>query len=230
MDFQRTRGGLRLSQHGVVVSEIRLRPGPTHSVFDILAALVSVARPIGRVGILGFAGGGMMAPLRRLGFLGPVVAVDLDCESHGLFVEHCGLWAGLVEFHHGDAVEWLRSQRSEFGVLVEDLSIPSAGDVFKPEVSWKVLPRLMGDRLVPGGVAILNQLPCGDGTWPQTWEGLELRVGPVLTVRLDDFENRIVVAGSALGSARALGAQLREALRRLGSKQADRFQIRSGIG
>ena len=61
MDITATRHGLRLSQHGVVISEMRTAAGPTHSVFDVLAALVPLLAPRGRVGVLGFAGGGMMA-------------------------------------------------------------------------------------------------------------------------------------------------------------------------
>ena len=59
MDITSTKHGLRLSQHGVVISEMRATPGPTHSVFDVLAALVAVLMPAGRIGVLGFAGGGM---------------------------------------------------------------------------------------------------------------------------------------------------------------------------
>jgi hypothetical protein len=230
MDLQRTRGGIRLSQHGVVISEMRLRPGPTHSVFDILASLVALLSSPGRVGVLGFAGGGMMAPLRQAGFSGPVDAVDLDSTSYGLFARHCGDWAGEVNWHQGDAVEWLRAQERTFSILIEDLSVPRAGDVFKPRVSWEVLPELMSQRLVPGGVAILNQIPDEDGSWPQTWPGLSREMGPVFTLGLDDFENRIVVAGGNIGTARSLAARLRAALRRMGSRQAGRLQVRTGLG
>jgi hypothetical protein len=50
-----TKHGLRLSQHGVVISELRTTPGPTHSVVDVLAALIAVLAPAGRIGVLGFA-------------------------------------------------------------------------------------------------------------------------------------------------------------------------------
>ena len=54
MDITHTEHGLRLSQHGVVISELRTSSGPTHSVADVLAGLISVLRPEGRVGVLGF--------------------------------------------------------------------------------------------------------------------------------------------------------------------------------
>jgi hypothetical protein len=45
-------------------------------------------------------------------------------------------------------------------------------------------------------------------------------------ILLDDFENRLLVAGTALPSARALALALRRALVRLGSRQAGRFRVR----
>jgi len=73
-----TKHGLRLSQHGVVISELRTSPGPTHSVFDVLAATIAVLAPKNRIGVLGFAGGGMMSPLRGLGVEAAIDSVDLD--------------------------------------------------------------------------------------------------------------------------------------------------------
>ena len=89
MDISSTRHGLRLSQHGVVISELRATPGPTHSVFDVLAALVAVLKPAGRVGVLGFAGGSMMAPLRCLGVESEIHSVDLERTGYDLFRRHC---------------------------------------------------------------------------------------------------------------------------------------------
>lgn len=220
------RGGLRLSQHGVVVSEMRLRPGPTHSVFDVLAALAVTLHPGGRLGMLGFAGGGMMAPLRRLGFAGLVEAVDLDPEGHRLFRRHCAGWAGALEWTRADAVAWLEGQRERFGLLVEDLSVPVGGDVFKPEVSWTVMPERIRDRLVAGGVAIFNLIPSGDGTMPRGVGEIGALLGGAVEVELEEFENRILVCGVGLPTARGVASRLGRALRRLGSRQAGRVWVR----
>ncbi len=228
-DFVRTRGGLRLSQHGVVISELRSRPGATHSVWDVLAALIAIFEPAGRVGVLGFSGGGMMAPLRRLGFAGAVDAVDLDRTSHGLFQEHCGSWAGTVRWTHGDAVAWLRAQPRGFAMLVEDLSVPVDGDVIKPAVCWERLPALIRSKLKPGGVAVFNLLPRADNTWPPDLARLASLFGSTLAVEFEGFENRVLVAGDAIPSARVLGAHLRNALRRLRSRQAGRVRVRSRL-
>jgi spermidine synthase len=227
MRVTRTRGGVRLSQHGVVVCEMRAVPGPTHSVFDVLAALMAVLAPGGRVGVLGFSGGGLMAPLRQLGADGPVEAVDLDGAAHRLFRRHCGRWAGTVRWEQADALDWLRRRPGKFDLLLEDLSVPAGDDVHKPAVSWRGLPEEMRRRLGPRGVAVFNLLPPG-GPWlarVQRMAGL-FGPGPACLVRFAEFENCVLVAGRGVPSARRLGRLLRAALRRLGSRQAGRIQVR----
>jgi len=44
-------------------------------------------------------------------------------------------------------------------------------------------------------------------------------------IDFEEFQNRILVVGHELPSARALGTQLRQALRTLRSKQAERIRI-----
>ena len=97
MDITQTEHGLRLSQHGVVISELRTSSGPTHSVADVLAGLISALRPDGRVGVLGFAGGGMQAPLCALGVETTIETVDLDRSAYELFCEHCPEWISRVK-------------------------------------------------------------------------------------------------------------------------------------
>lgn len=222
-----TRHGLRLSQHGVVISELRTTPGPTQSVFDVLAASIAVLTPPGRIGVLGFAGGGMIAPLRGLGVSAAIDTVDLDRAGYDLFCGHCPVWAAGVNWQQSDAVAWLRRQPRAFGLLLDDLSVPQDGGVFKPSISWKVLPELMRQRLRPGGFAMFNLLPAPGGNWKSDLAGIVALFKTARIIHLDDFENRIVVAGDTLPSARELGAQLRQALRRLRSRQAGRIRVRA---
>ena len=220
-----TKHGLRLSQHGVVISELRTSPGPTHSVFDVLAAVTAVLGPPGRIGVLGFAGGGMMAPLRRLGVASVIDSVDLDRAGFDLFRQHCPQWTGGVKWEQADAVAWLRQQPAEFGLLMDDLSVPQDGDVFKPAISWNVLPELMRQRLRPGGFGVFNLLPAPGGTWNVALAGIVSLFEAARIITLDEFENRILITGDALPTARELGAQVRGALHRLQSRQAGRIKV-----
>jgi hypothetical protein len=230
MDITPTKHGLRMSQHGVVISEQRTTPGPTHSVADVLAALVSVLRPGGRIGVLGFAGGGMQAPLCALGVATRVDAVDLDRSGWELFQEHCAAWISRVNWQQADAVEWLCSQPADFDLLVEDLSVPGDGDVFKPAITWEVLPGLIRERLVPDGFAVFNLMAPPSGIWIREIEWMSEIFGEARIVSFDDFENRILIAGKALPGAREFGAVLRAALRRIGSRQAGRIHVRTQGG
>ena len=220
-----TRHGLRLSQHGVVISELRLSAGPTHSVFDVLAATIAVLAPVGRIGLLGFAGGGMIAPLRDLGVATVVDAVDLDRVGYDLFREHCPDWRGGVNWQQADAVTWLRRQSRSFDLLMDDLSVPQDGDVFKPAICWNVLPKLIRERLRRGGIGVFNLLPAPGDTWNSDLAGIRRLFKTARIITLEEFENRILITGDALPNARELGARLRQSLHRLRSRQAHRIQV-----
>ena len=222
-----TKHGLRLSQHGVVISELRTTPGPTHSVVDVLAALIAVLAPAGRIGILGFAGGGIMAPLHALGVETVIDSVDLEQVGYNLFRQHCPEWIDRVNWQQGDAVAWLRQQAPKFGLLVDDLSVSSDGDVVKPSICWKVVPRLIARRLGPGGFAVFNLLLRPKGKWSPDVEKIAGLFNTARIINLDEFENRILVTGDALPSSREIGRHLRIILKTLRSRQAGRFQVQT---
>lgn len=230
MDITLTKHGLRMSQHGVVISELRTSPGPTHSVSDLLAAIIGMMRPEGRIGVLGFAGGGMQAPLAALGVAARIDTVDLDRAGYELFRTHCPAWISRVNWQQADAVKWLRAQPKNFDLLVEDLSVSDGDSVFKPSITWAVLPALMRDRLAPDGIAVFNLLPPPSGMWGRAKERMAGLFGVGRLIVFDDFENHILVAGKRLPSARELGARLREALREIRSRQASRIHLRTVRG
>lgn len=226
MKILTTRTGLRMTQHGVVISEMRTSPGPTHSVFDLLAALIVVLNPGSRVGVLGFAGGGIMAPLRALEFMSRIQSVDLDRSGYDLFRKHCRRWAGDVDWHHSDAAHWLRRQPPRFDLVMDDLSIPENGDVFKPSICWSTLPKLIRQRLRPEGVAVFNLLKPPQGSWDSHLRRVAAGFDSSLVIHLDRFANLVLVAGRTLPSARALGSSVRTHLAKLGSSLAREIRIR----
>lgn len=214
----------------MVISELRTTPGPTHSVFDVLSATISVLTPCGRIGVMGFAGGGMIAPLRGMGVDAVITSVDLDRAGYDLFRKHCPDWRDGVKWQQADAVAWLRKQSSTFDLLMDDLSVPQGGDVFKPAISWDVLPKLMRKRIRSGGFGVFNLLP-PNASWNSDLARLlnnfaEAQAGSLI-IHLDDFENKILITGNILPNARELGSQLRQSLRRIRSRQARRIQVRT---
>lgn len=217
-------GGIRLAQGDVVLSELRLLPGPTHSVFDVLASLVHRLAPPGQVAVLGFGAGGILAPMRALGCDRPLQAVDVDATGHRLFQQWCPAWAEDVAWRQADATAWLRVQRRRFACVLEDLSEPRDGDVYKPVDCRRTLPGLIRRRLGQGGVAVFNLVPDADGSWPGMAEVLGL-FPCVLEVRYEEYLNRTLVAGTRLPGAGCLGRWVQADLRGMGSQLAGRTRL-----
>ena len=176
--------------------------------------------------MLGFAGGGMMAPLRAMGGEHVVSACDLAGEGHEIYQSLATGWGGEVRFDQMEATRWMRGQRRKFDALVEDLSVPVEGDVVKPEVSWRVLPRLMEQKLQPTGVSVMNLLPTPDVTWGEMIEACRWSGRPGVIVEFGQYFNRILIQGEAVGEARSAGAMLRKALCGIGSRTAVRISVK----
>ncbi|MHC4666969.1 MAG: hypothetical protein ACYTFD_01065 [Planctomycetota bacterium] len=228
MKVVRTRRGARIVEGDVVLSEILAQPGPTHTLFDVLAACVAALAPGPRFALLGFAGGGMIAPLRAMGFRHPVHAIDLNRAGERVFRELSRDWAGPVDLVRAEAGAWLRRGRRPFDIIVEDLSVPSPAGTVKPYASFDRLPGLIHDRLRPeSGVALTNLLPL-PGT---AWNALLTRVARphprAVVVILDEYENRFVLAGAALPTAAEVSSRVRAALERIDSYQRRRIRFRT---
>jgi hypothetical protein len=219
-------GGVWMEQHGCVLSKVLAQPGPTHSVFDVLAAAVVVCSPGPRVAMLGFAGGGMMAPLRKMGGEHAVSAVDLDDAGHRLYSGIVGDWGGALEFTRADAVKWLRGQRRKFDAIVEDLSVPTDGDVVKPEVSWQVLPGVMRRKVKAGGLTVMNLLPTPGVTWDEMMIACRRDDVPGCVVAFGEYYNRVLIQGKMVEETRVTGGKLRKALRGMGSQIAEGMTVR----
>jgi hypothetical protein len=207
-----------------VLSEVLAAPGATDSVFDLLAAAVSVLAAGPRLALLGFGGGGMIAPLRALGWQGEVDAVDLDVRGESLFRDLSSDWCGTVRFQRDDASRWLQRRRGAFHAIVDDLSELRCGETTKPAASYEGLPEIVGRRLAAGGVAIINSLPVPGLTWEELTRRVTAGQASVREVSFEAFENRVLLAGAELPQARPLGSLLRGALGRIGSA------LRGGIG
>jgi len=224
----RTRRGVRLVQGRDVLSEVLAQPGPTHGFFDALAAcIVAFAPPAPRprVALLGFAAGGVVAPLRAMGFAHPLRAVDLSREAEVLFRDLSSAWAGDVRLTQAEASAWIRRQRQPWDVVLEDLTVPHHSGAIKPPVSVGDLPQLLASRLTPGGVVVTNALPVPWLTWEELIDRLAAPHRTSLVVTFDEFENRIVLAGESLPTARQTAARLRQVLTSIRSRQARRFAV-----
>lgn len=221
-----TNRGVRIIAHGTVLSEVLTSPGPTHSVADVLAAAVcGIISPELPLALLGFEGGGILAPLRAMGGRNPIEAIDVSNRSVKIFDKLCRGWCGDVHFHLADAEVWLRKTRRKFGAVVEDISVESNGDVTQPDSIWRTLPKLAFRQLRSDGIAVFNLLNPEDISWKLA---ISLIVAPFKCAQLiefEEFENRIVIAGNHRLSARVISMRCRGNLRRIGSRLANRISI-----
>ena len=222
----RTRYGARVVDGQSFLSKVMWAPGPTDEVFDVLAAAIAEA-PRGPAAVLGFAGGGMIAPLRAMGDHRPVDAVDLDVGAEPLFRELCGDWCGLVRVHRGDAVAWLAGRRGRFAAIADDLSIEGVDGATKPRASIEAVPGQVAARLRAGGWAVVNLLPVARVAWADLIDRAAGAHADVRVVHLRDHENRVVIAAARLPGARALSNALRARLMSIGSSQARKIAVRS---
>lgn len=226
MKVVRTKRGARLLQGGAVLSEILASPGPTHSLFDLLAVCIQHLSPGPRVALLGFAGGGLLAPLRALGYEGPVSAVDLDHQAVPLFWELSADWAGEVTIAESDAAAWLCEQEP-FDLILEDLSVEGPEGETKPEVSWMAMPEILAARRKPRGVVVTNLLPVPGQSWHSLQTELSAPFAEARLLELTEYENRILICGESLPEARRLTRDFRLTMEELGSRQARLFRSRT---
>lgn len=218
MEIRTTRRGLRLVHGRHVLSEVLARPGPTHSVFDVLAATVAALSNGPRVLLLGFAGGGMIAPLRALGCTERVDGVDLDLTGVRLFRRVGRDWSGEVRVVKEDALAAVKRER-RVPFVIEDLSVQlDDGDVVKPPISFSPLPGLIARRLAADGAAVFNLLPQPGRTWLSLEREVAAPFAAVRVIHLEEFENRILIGARALPDPAALGYQLRGVLELIGSR------------
>jgi len=224
---ERFPGGARLVEADVVLSEVRAVPGPTHDLFDLLAAAVVTLAPGPRLALLGFAAGGILAPLRGMGWDHPVAAVDLDLSGVRLFRELCSSWAGDVRVDREDALAWLARRRRRFDAILEDLSVPGIDGGTKPPVSLDGLPELIPRRLAPGGIAVVNLLPVTGMGWGEIVDAAGAHYPARLLVEFELWENRVLLGGETLPPARETGRRIRNRLQALGSREAHRLRVRT---
>ena len=225
MRVVRLRGRTRLVEQGDVVSDLLHAPGPTHDLFDVLAAALAACEPGPSTAFLGFAAGGIVAPLRAAGYDGTVHAVDISAAGWKIFEPIARDWPGRVSFHAQDARSWLLARRSPLDAILEDLSVPGRGGHVKPGLSFGELPRLAHRKLAARGVVVTNLLPPEDRSFGAALRAVAAPAKSAVVVTGEEWENRVVVAGRRTLDGRAFGRALREKLEAIGSEEAGRIRV-----
>jgi spermidine synthase len=183
----------------------------TGGVWDALAAPVLMLPPDRRRSllVLGLGGGSVARVLRALAPRARIVGVERDRAVLRAARRQLGLAALGVEVVEADARVYLAGLHRRFDLIVEDVFVGSGRAVHKPE--WLAGAALAGlaRRLAPGGLLVSNALDEA----PATARAFSQLFASSLCLAVRDFDNRVLVGGSARLTAAALrGAIAREPL------------------
>ena len=183
-----------------------LRPGrvTTGSVWDALAAPLLSLSPERRerVLLLGLGGGSVARLARALLPRARIVGVERDPRVLAVARQHFQLDALSLEVVLADARHYLVHEREAFDAVLEDIFVGSGRRVRKPD--WLPEPglTLAAARLRPGGLLVTNSLD----EWPSARRVLRARLGRVVSIEVEGYDNRILAAGPTALSAKDLRA------------------------
>lgn len=186
------------------------RPGEiaTQCVWDAIAAPLLWLEPKRRrrILILGLGGGSVARLARALAPEAEIVGVEFDPEVVRLARAFLELDALDVRVEIADALVWLEKATGRFDAILEDLFIGSGDAVHKP--GWIPEPghRLARARLSRGGIFVSNTLD----ERARVARAMRGAFPAVVTIETEDYDNRVLVAGSAGLTGRALRARVAE--------------------
>lgn len=179
----------------------------TGLAWDMIAAGALLAKkPPKSLLMLGLAGGTALRILRHLLPDCRLVAVEIDAgivESAREFMRLDDLG---VEVVMADAYEWLERCGERFDVLVDDLYLAGADDVFRPMPMNEKMLRLYRKALKPGGRLVVN-LVTGKGhraMQSTVRKTLSIAFPELRSIRLPDALNEVLVAGREISTGRVL--------------------------
>ncbi len=179
----------------------------TGSVWDALAIplLLLPPRRRRRVLVLGLGGGSVARVIRALAPAARVVGVErspevLTAARRWLDLDQLG-----VEVVVADAQAYLEASQHRFDLVVEDVFVGRGRAVRKPD--WLPEPgiALAARRLARGGLLVSNTIDES----AHVARALHRRFPALLSVEVEDFDNRVLVAGTSRLEARALRAAVR---------------------
>jgi spermidine synthase len=201
---QRGRRGRALRIDGTTAS--RYVPGSplTGPVWDALALPLLLLPPPRRrsVLVLGLGGGSAARVARCIAPRARIVGIERSAEVLRAARRWFDLDALDLEVVRTDARAYLATTRRRFDAILEDIFVGSARAVHKPE--WLPEPGLAraARRLRRGGLLVSNAIDEA----PAVARAMRTLFPGALRIDIEDYDNRIVVGGPGVVSARALRA------------------------
>lgn len=205
--MRRGRRGRALRIDGTFASWYEPGVPITGSVWDALGAPILLLPPPRRrrVLVLGLGGGSVARVVRALCPRAHIVGVERSREVLRAARRHMALDALGIEVVCDDAHAWLARTRRSFDVVVEDVFVGRGRGVHKPP--WLPQPglALAARRLAPGGLLVSNTID----EHASVARELSRLFPRTLRIDVEDYDNRVLVAGPRALSARSLRSALR---------------------
>jgi spermidine synthase len=182
------------------------RPGQvtTGSVWDAIAVPVLALPPARRrrVLLLGLGAGSAARIVRALAPEARIVGIERDRAVVLAARRFFDLDTLGIEVVMADAREFLLREKGRFDAVIDDVFVGSASRVRKPD--WLPEPglRLAARRVARGGILISNTIDEA----PAAKRALAALYGAGVCIGIDGYHNRVVTAGAAIGTGRALRA------------------------
>jgi len=199
---QSDRWGKRLIVDETFASLYRPDNVATGCVWDALAAPLLALPPARRrrILVLGLGGGSVARILRELAPEALLVGVEFDPEVVRMARKHFALDSLAIELHVEDALAVLRAEKRRYDLVVDDVFVGRGDAVRKPD--WLPHPGLdlAAEILAPGGLLVSNTLDEA----PSVAAALARRFAGLVRIEVEDYDNRIFVAGPRRLDARAL--------------------------
>lgn len=181
------------------------RPGEiaTECVWDAIAAPLLWLPPSRRrrILILGLGGGSVARLARALAPEAEIVGVELDREVVRLARAHLDLDRLDVRVELADALGWLEAEASKpaaargprFDAILEDVFIGEGDGVHKPDWIPEPAHALARRLLASGGLLVSNTLDES----ARVARSMRRAFGAVVSIEVEDYDNRVLVAGRA---------------------------------
>ncbi len=206
MRVQESRYGRELIVDETFASLYRPGDASTGSVWDAIGAPLLLRPEDGRerLLVLGLGGGSVARQLRLLAPDAEIVAVELDRDVVDVARAEFDLDALGLEVIVDDALAVLKRERRRFDAIFEDVFIGRGDDVHKP--AWIPDPaHPLAQRLLKrGGLLVTNTLDEA----PAVARALRALFEHVVSIAIDEFDNRVLVASDTAFDARELRARV----------------------
>jgi len=203
---QKSRFGRELIVDETFASFYRPGQSSTGSVWDAIAApilLLPVKRRRSAL-LLGMGGGSAARLVRAIAPDCHIVAVEYDADVVRVARQELDLDQLGLEVVIDDAREYLARETRRFDFVMEDVFIGSGDEVRKPD--WLPTPGLplAAKRVSPGGLLVSNALDEAR----DVSRVLRTLFPGQLRIEIEDFDNRVFVAGPASLCARSLRSKV----------------------